>query len=391
MKRKKDPSSSPSLLWVKPPPIKAPPARALARTQVTLEALLSGRTHFSPPEHVDVVDLFCGCGGFSEGAKRVGHNVVLAVDNDEVALAVHRVNHPHATHQTMSLPDDSLYALLPEQGRRWHLHGSPPCTKLSGAGGTNRCEYDRDTGMGLVVWYLDLVLYCGCTTWSMEQVAQEDVLAELQRRQAQQPEVFDFEVVNMSHWGVPQDRKRVIAGTPHLISRLRDRAEPMLIRRIIDVLPNPPANAVGIKGRRHTLGREACKQWAKAFNKPENVIPKHLRMKRGGLKKPAPTVISATSLRWADAEGETIACLTLPETAVLQTFGDDYSLPCAYDKAILLLGNAIPPLFVERLMMGYRTPLRSAPISSLSSSPTIGADAQGASADHASTRRRGAA
>jgi hypothetical protein len=102
-------------------------------------------------------------------------------------------------------------------------------------------------------------------------------------------------------------------------------------------------------------------------------------------------VISATSLRWADAEGETIACLTLPETAVLQTIGDDYSLPCAYDKAILLLGNAIPPLFVERLMMGYRTPLRSAPISSLSSSPTIGADAQGASADHASTRRRGAA
>jgi len=368
--KRKPLDDSPSLRWVKPPPIEAPPAREAARTQVTLEALFAGRTRLDPPEHVDIVDLFCGCGGFSTGASKVGHRIILAVDYDEVALAVHRVNHPTVQHQAMTLPDERLFDLLPSRDTRWHLHGSPPCTRLSAAGGSNRCDYDRETGMGLVNWYLDLVVYAGSLTWSMEQVAQEDVIAELQRRQCAQPEMFDFEVVNMAHWGVPQDRKSVIAGSPHLISRLRDRREPLAIRRIIDVLPNPPANAVGIKGRRHSLGKEMCKHTAKAFNKPKNLVPMELRVKRGGLRKPAPTVISATSLRWADASGETIACLTLPETAVLQTFGDDYHFPCAYDKAILLLGNAIPPLFVERLMMSYRVPARPKPPASLSTSPT---------------------
>lgn len=307
-------------------------------------------------EHVDVVDLFCGCGGFSEGARLAGHRVVLAVDSDPAALGVHAVNHPAARHQQMMLPDETLLALLPPTGTRYHCHASPPCTKLSVGGGTNRSAPDRTAGMTLVRWYLDLVAALPCTSWSMEQVAQEDVIAELERCRKARPGLYDYQVVLMSHYGVPQDRKRVIAGTPWLISRMRDRAEPLLVRRVLDALPHPPVGSVGIKGRRTTLGREAHKGWAKAFQLPRNVVSKEMRMKRGGLRKPAPTVIAGAPHRWVDVHGNTIKCLSVPEHAALQTFRSQYHVPCPYGEALRLVGNAIPPLFVQHLMTGYRVP-----------------------------------
>ena len=58
------------------------------------------------------------------------------------------------------------------------------------------------------------------------------------------------------HFGVPQERKRVIAGNPALVSRMQGRADPLSAPRVMDVIPDRPALAVGIKGRRATLGRE---------------------------------------------------------------------------------------------------------------------------------------
>jgi len=349
-------NESPSLRWVRPTPSAPLAPRASVRTQITLEALLAGRHAVGEREYVDVVDLFCGCGGFSEGARRAGHRVVLGVDSDATALAVHCANHPQAAHRQLELPHGELAALLPREGTRYHCHASPPCTKLSVGGGTNRSAPDRRTGMVLVAWFLDLVATLPCTSWSMEQVVQEDVLDELRERRRARPDRYDFEVVLMSQYGVPQDRKRVIAGTPWLISRLRDRAEPLLVRRVIDALPKPPPGSVGIKGRRTTVGREQCKSWAKAFQLPKNVIPREMRMKRGGLRRPAPTVIAGAPHRWCDAGGNTTRCLTIPEHAILQTFGSAYRLSCPYGEALRLVGNAIPPLFVEHLLAGYRVP-----------------------------------
>jgi len=42
----------------------------------------------------DVVDLFCGIGGFSCGTTMGGHRVVLAVDNNKDLLNCHKKNHP---------------------------------------------------------------------------------------------------------------------------------------------------------------------------------------------------------------------------------------------------------------------------------------------------------
>ena len=171
-------------------------------TQLTLQAAFSHTTLPVLPTTsgpIDVVDLFCGVGGFSEGARLAGHRVVLAVDSNECALDAHKLNHPSAVRELATLPAENLQQLLPSAGTKWHLHGSPPCTKLSRAGGTNRSASDRAEGLFLVNWLLNLVAEVGCTTWSMEQVAQEDVLAELAARQKAAPSIYAYHVVNMAH------------------------------------------------------------------------------------------------------------------------------------------------------------------------------------------------
>ena len=196
-------------------------------TQLTLHAAFSHTDRQVIPTAagpIDVVDLFCGVGGFSEGARQAGHRGVLAVDSNNNALDAHKLNHPSAVHELANLPEDDIGRLLPSPDTKWHLHGSPPCTKLSRAGGTNRSASDRAEGLFLVNWYLDLVAEVGCTTWSMEQVAQEDVLEELAARKKAAPNIYAYHVVNMAHFGVPQERKRVIAGSPALVSRMQDFA-----------------------------------------------------------------------------------------------------------------------------------------------------------------------
>ena len=40
------------------------------------------------------IDLFCGCGGVTEGLKQSGFEVLAAVDNDPISCSTYRMNHP---------------------------------------------------------------------------------------------------------------------------------------------------------------------------------------------------------------------------------------------------------------------------------------------------------
>ena len=44
-------------------------------------------------QHI-AIDLFCGCGGVTEGLKQAGYTVVAAVDNDPICCETYRANHP---------------------------------------------------------------------------------------------------------------------------------------------------------------------------------------------------------------------------------------------------------------------------------------------------------
>ena len=63
-------------------------------------------------------------------------------------------------------------------------------------------------------WFLDLVLKLKPSSWSFEQVRHKKLLETLGDRRRRQPDVYDYEVVDMWHYGVPQTRTRLLAGPP---------------------------------------------------------------------------------------------------------------------------------------------------------------------------------
>ena len=145
------------------------------------------------------VDLFCGIGGASLGAVDAGYKVVLAIDSDEKVLEVHRRNHPSCKHKCMKLSWGCNLAL--PSGANWHLHGSPPCTKVSKAN-QSRDEDERRDALDAVRWYVNLAIESGATSWSMEQVATPVVLDGLQNIKASTRKKFDFEIINFMNHGM---------------------------------------------------------------------------------------------------------------------------------------------------------------------------------------------
>jgi len=154
---------------------------------------------------IAVIDLFCGMGGFSQGAIEAGAKVVLAVDLWEEALNVHLHNHPGTPIKRMSLGQKYHFSLFKREVEKWrklgyhvHIHGSPPCQALSNASSRNPEE-----GMPLVIWFLDCVKFSKPDSWSMENVV--PVRKKL-------PEGTPSVVLNSADFGVSQTRRRCFAG-----------------------------------------------------------------------------------------------------------------------------------------------------------------------------------
>ena len=163
------------------------------------------------------IDLFCGIGGASCGARDAGIDVALAIDDDPEALAVHKLNHPQCEHLCVSLPSDSL----PLPTGPIHIHASPPCQAVSQA---NRSvgETRQRQALRLVEW---TVRYCQThgTTWSLEQVGSVAVCELLREMDVA------FGVFNLHDLGVPQTRRRVIAGSPEIVQALPSDPERVLL------------------------------------------------------------------------------------------------------------------------------------------------------------------
>lgn len=87
---------------------------------------------------IQIIDLFCGAGGLSLGAKRAGFDVALALDNDKHALASHARNFPSATHSLTDIasiaPKELLKLANIKDVDKLGIIGGPPCQGFSTIG-----------------------------------------------------------------------------------------------------------------------------------------------------------------------------------------------------------------------------------------------------------------
>lgn len=285
-------------------------------------------------------DIFCGGGGWSLGAEMAGCKVVFGCDSDAEILEQHRRNFPQAMHLCAELPNGDIP--WPTDGSPFHAHFSPPCTKFSRAC-TVRTKRQRveqiEDATDLLEWSLRTALTCGATSWSLEEVFTGVTRDKVEEIRKEFPNRMRYAIVDFSELGVPQTRRRLIAGSPELIAgllRKRDQAKKV---SIADAL-TPPDGVLHL----HT---GTCVDAKKPETWGDNLW---------NVTSVGPTVLAEGALWWirlSDNGGPpTKQVLTSRENATLQTFPHTYKLTDNRKLARRIVGNAVPPLVSQLMMRG---------------------------------------
>lgn len=157
---------------------------------------------------MDVLDLFCGCGGAEKGIELAKHRIKYAIDNWEGCKETHENNFPN----TEFILED-IINLEPNDFKDVDLiWGSPPCTEFSLA----NIKSDHVKGMILVNEFIKWVKVIKPKYYIMENVPQ--VKPYLSRN------FFpNIKILNSANYGVPQIRKRCFAGNYKTPERTHDK------------------------------------------------------------------------------------------------------------------------------------------------------------------------
>jgi site-specific DNA-cytosine methylase len=329
---------------------------------------------------VQVVDLFCGGGGFSEGALNAGATVVLSIDAWQPAVITHQLNHPQTPCLKFALGDSipeaaALIRLYLKAGWHFHLHASPPCQALS-----NASNAKPEDGLGLVDWTLALIEYMKPDSWSLENVL--PLGKYLKQREV------PFEKLNAAHFGVPQLRKRVFAGEGWVAKESHSNEE---FVSVLDALPhlNGELNVVnpGVieefrlesmganakRSRDSDLGepsRTICgsgnQVGARIFKHTLNMVGAASSLSRRAvssdvnLDAPSKTVTNQTPILRAIGETKAVRVrsLTLEETSTLQGWPGmkipDTPHVIKKKEAWQIIGNMVCPPVAKAIMEGLK-------------------------------------
>ena len=89
---------------------------------------------------MNVIDLFCGCGGLSYGYKQAGCNILVGVDNDEKALKTYEYNHQGSKGLNLDLSNENFVEEISKaigDKKVDIIIGGPPCQGFSLTGTRN--------------------------------------------------------------------------------------------------------------------------------------------------------------------------------------------------------------------------------------------------------------
>lgn len=163
----------------------------------------------------NVIDLFCGCGGFSKGFEEAGFNVCFGIDMWKDATVTYQKNFPHAVVLNEDITNITGKDILKKTKLKASeidvIIGGPPCQGFS-VSGKRMIDDERNI---LYKSYVQIVSEIGPKVFVMENVPG---LVRLFKGQVAKQVIEDFtsigytvkmQILSADNYGVPQQRKRV--------------------------------------------------------------------------------------------------------------------------------------------------------------------------------------
>ena len=334
-----------------------------------------------------VIDLFAGCGGGSLGFMRVGLRPVAAVEIDGDAADAYEANvglRPLVKDIRKVTGEDLLRTTGLKSGQCTLLFGCPPCqsfTDLRRGARSSRRDRLRNS------LYLDYLRLAAAVR--PRHIAFENVPGMLSPRWRPRFEALlegltelgykvVWEVLDAVDFGVPQRRRRLLV----LASRVSKpvlpvathgapdsgRAAWVTVRDAIGSLAMLASGEVDPDDAYHRARRHSpiALQRLRAIpaGGARTDLPEHLQLDchkehaghydiygRMWWDQPAPTLTSGCTnvTRGRFAHPDQDRAITLREAMRLQTFPSTAVLRGSLDEMALQVGNAVPPLFAERI------------------------------------------
>lgn len=294
---------------------------------------------------MNVVDLFCGCGGLSLGFQKAGYEILAAFDNWDEAVTVYHNNfgHPVIKHD---LSDVDATVKLINKINPDMIIGGPPCQDFSSAGKRN-----ENNGRGdLTVSYAKIVSAIKPEWFVMENVdriLKTGKLVEARKIFKECGYGLTETVLNASFCGVPQRRKRFImighkGEEDGFMSDVLEKRQASKEMTIADYF----GNQIDIKYYyRHP--RSYARRGIFSIDEPSPTIR--------GVNRPMP---SGYKLHPTDPVEslEGIRPLTTQERSMIQTFPKDFKFIGTKTGMEQMIGNAVPvnlAKFVGDSIMAY--------------------------------------
>jgi DNA (cytosine-5)-methyltransferase 1 len=326
------------------------------------------------------IDLFCGAGGLTCGLKQAGFRVLAGIELLQIAAETYSANH----HSTLLFQEDIcnlsprevMQALNLKPGELSLLAGCPPCQGFSTLRTRKKVSSVMDTRNDLIFEFLRWVKVFMPKCIMLENVP---ALAKDKRIKIAMSQLKELgyhindsclRIENIADYGIPQRRIRMIL-TASLYGYIHEPKKSAIKSTVKDAIANLPK--AGMSGDPlHDLPTEYSEKSLKLFS----LIPKnggsradlpeeywlecHKRYPNGfrdvygrmRWDEVSPTItggcVSASKGRFLHPEEN--RAITLREAALLQTFPKDYhfSLRRGKGSAALMIGNALPPMFIRQ-------------------------------------------
>lgn len=327
-----------------------------------------------------VIDFFCGAGGFSEGFRQAGFDVIFAVDKWLPAVNTYRGNKPNARViqddiiRIANLDDSEFESLIPDSEI---IIGSPPCQSFSNSNKSGNT--DKTVGVRLIEAYLKIVARKKYKKnsilkyWILENVPavkyyiKEKYTAKdlgLDGDFILEPHSISSGEYNAKYFGAPTNRKRYLCGEfPKPIKFVKDN-NVVTLKMILDSLGAPleekNKKIVDINYPDLILKQQDLTDHHYVYElaKFEYETAKRLKQDRGymgkmafpeNVDKPSRTVMATMSTSSREAmilsyKYDRYRLPTVREVASMMSFPIDYWF-FGESKAVkhTLVGNAVPP------------------------------------------------